>query len=417
MEYNKKYEKFSKNVKRHNKMKEKEKRIPEDEQRRFALTKEKPEDKRQISMEEQQRKYAFANERPEERKERNIEKEQKEFGIERMQDEKYTIENQKEFIEYLNKKFIEGKINSKNIGRVKKELLKYPDKVESSMFLSELYYAITEKEEVGIEQINKLKNKGSSLSEEERKTLDEKVNEFRKRIDLKEYLAKKEEADKLREKELRQEQREYSREVIRAMDNGELTKEDVPEIARKLERYPDRSRAIFLIMKLYEGYYDNSEALRTLIRYNSISDLSDSEKDMLVQMRNSIMENKKKNINPLRLRQHKIRVRKIESIQYKKNKKENQRAKIEDMLKQGETIKSIQMQAMISGDVVSLKSISSIRNQLIATDDEMKNRYEEEISMAKQLVDGGFSVEQIYDLFGSNIGKNKLVAMKSDKER
>ena len=87
------------------------------------------------------------------------------------------------------------------------------------------------------------------------------------------------------------------------------------------------------------------------------------------------------------------------------------------MLKQGETIKSIQMQAMISGDVVSLKSISSIRNHLIATDDEMKNRYEEEISMAKQLVDGGFSVEQIYDLFGSNIGKNKLVAMKSDKER
>lgn len=413
----KKYDKFAKNVKLQGKMQEERKRTTEDEQRKFALSNERPEEQRKISMEEEQRKYAFANEKPEEKIEKTIEEEQKEFASEKMHEEKYTLENQKEYIDYLNKMFIEGKINSKNIGRVKRELLKYPDKVESSMFLSEIYYAITEKEEIGIEQINKLKNKGSSLSEEEHKTLDEKVNEFRKRIDLKEYLAKKEEADKIREKELRQEQREYSREIIRAMDNGELTKEDVPQIARKLEGYPDRSRAIFLIMKLYEGYYDNSEALRTLIRYNSISDLSDSEKDMLVQMRNSIAENKKKNINPLRLRQHKVRVRKIKNLQYKKNKKENQKNRIEDMLKQGETIKSIQMQAMISGDVVSLKSISSIRNHLIATDDEMKNRYEEEMTMAKQLVDGGFSVEQIYDLFGSNIGKNKLVAMKADKER
>ena len=417
MEYNKKYEKFSKNVKRHNKMKEKERRTPEDEQRRFALTKEKPEDKRKLSMEEEQRKYAFANERPEEKIEKTIEDEQKEFASNKMQAEKYTLENQKEYIEHLNKMFIEGKIHSKNIEKVKRELLKYPDKVESSMFLSEIYYAITEKEEVGIEQINKLKNKGSSLSEEENKILDEKVNEFRKRIDLKEYLAKKEEADKLREKELKQEQREYSREVIRAMDNGELTKEDIPEIARKLQGYPDRDRAIFLIMKLYEGYYDTTETLRTLMRYSSISDLSDAEKNLIVQMRTSIIDNKKKNINPLRMRQHKVKVRKIKSIQYKKQKKENQKNFIEDMLKKGETVKSIQMQAIMNGDVVSIKSISSMRNHLIETDDEMRNRYEEEISMAKQLVDGGFTVDQIYDLFGSNIGKNKLVAMKSDKER
>lgn len=386
-----KYEKLSKNEQRYGKTQEKR------------------------GIEEEQKRFAFSNERPEEKIEKSIEEEQREFAKEKMQDEKYTLENQKEYIEYLNRMFIEGKVNSKNIEKVKEELSKYPDKVQSSLFLSEIYYAITEKEEKGIEQIDECIDSKDSLSREEYKILDEKVRDFRKRIDLKEYLAKKEEEQKLREKELKQEQREYSRQIIKNLDNGELKKEDIPEIAKKLEQYPDRSRAIFLIMKLYEGYYGRTEALQALIRYNSISDLSDSEKDMIVKLRNAINNNK--NVNTIAQRQQKVRLRKIKSIQYKKNKKEIQRNFIEDMLKQGETVKSIQMQAMISGDVVSLKSISKIRTHLIATDEKMKNRYDEEMTMARQLVDGGFSVEQIYDLFGSNIGKNKLMEMRIGQER
>lgn len=386
-----KYEKLSKNEQRYGKTQEK------------------------IGIEEEQKRFAFSNERPEEKIEKSIEEEQREFAKEKMQDEKYTLENQKEYIEYLNRMFIEGKVNSKNIEKVKEELSKYPDKIQSSLFLSEIYYAITEKEEKGIEQIDECIDSKDSLSREEYKILDEKVRDFRKRIDLKEYLAKKEEEQKLREKELKQEQREYSRQIIKNLDNGELKKEDIPEIAKKLEKYPDRSKAIFLIMKLYEGYYGRTEALQALIRYNSISDLSDAEKDMIVKLRNAINNNK--NVNTIRQRQQKVRLRKIKSIQYKKNKKENQRNFIEDMLKQGETVKSIQMQAMISGDVVSLKSISKIRTHLIATDEKMKNRYDEEMTMARQLVDEGFSVEQIYDLFGSNIGKNKLMEMRIGQER
>lgn len=386
-----KYEKLSKNEQRYGKTQEKR------------------------GIEEEQKRFAFSNERPEEKIEKSIEEEQREFAKEKMQDEKYTLENQKEYIEYLNRMFIEGKVNSKNIEKVKEELSKYPDKVQSSLFLSEIYYAITEKEEKGIEQIDECIDSKESLSREEYKILDEKVRDFRKRIDLKEYLAKKEEEQKLREKELKQEQREYSRQIIKNLDNGELKKEDIPEIAKKLEKYPDRSKAIFLIMKLYEGYYGRTEALQALIRYNSISDLSDAEKDMIVKLRNAINNNK--NVNTIRQRQQKVRLRKIKSIQYKKNKKENQRNFIEDMLKQGETVKSIQMQAMISGDVVSLKSISKIRTHLIATDEKMKNRYDEEMTMARQLVDEGFSVEQIYDLFGSNIGKNKLMEMRIGQER
>lgn len=410
MGYNK-HDKFVKNLQKYGK--EQEKRNKEREQRKSEFIKES---KKNSRMEEEQRKFAFMNEKPEEKVEKTIEDEQKEFANKKIQAEKYTLENQKEYIKYLNKMFIEGKINSKNIDKVKRELSKYPDKVESTLFLSEIYYAITEKEKVGINQINELRRKDSNLSDEQHEILDEKINVFRERIDLKEYLARKEEADKIREKELRQEQREYSRQIIRNIDSGELKKEDIPQIVRKLEQYPDRSKAIFLIMKLYEGYYDKSDALKVLIRYNSISSLTDSEKDMIVKMRKSIVENK--NINSISQRQRKVRIRKIKSKQYKNNKKQQQRNLIEDMLKQGETIKSIQMKAIMDGgDIISLKSISMIRTHLIATDDAMRNRYEEEVQMAKQLVDGGFSVDQIYDLFGSNIGRNKLVAMKSDKER
>lgn len=371
--------------------------------------------KQKRTLEEEQRKFALINKGIEKKEEKSVEEEQIEFASKKVQEEKYTLENQKEYIEYLNKMFIDGKVNSKNIEKIKEELSKYPDKVQSSLFLSEIYYAITEKEEKGIEQINECINSKEFLSKEEHKTLDEKVRDFRKRIDLKEYLAKKEEEQKIREKELKQEQREYSRQIIKSLDNGELKKEDIPQIAKKLEKYPDRSKAIFLIMKLYEGYYGRTEALQALIRYNSISDLSDSEKDMIVKMRNSINNNR--NVNTIRQRQQKVKLRKIKSIQYKKKYKETQRNFIEDMLKQGKTVKSIQMEAEISGDIVSLKSISKIRTHLIATDDAMKSMYEDEMTMAKQLVDGGFSVEQIYDLFGSNIGKNKLMEMRMGQER
>jgi len=386
-----------------------EEKIEEERKRQEEKRKQKEIEKkvRQIELEEKEELEQI-------KRKKSIEEEQNGFAAELVKEEKYTVENQKQYIENINKMFIEGKVNSKNIEKVKEELFKYPNKTESSLFLSELYYAITEKEEEGIDQINKFKRKETSLSEEEHKSLDEKISDFRKRIDLKEYLSKKEEEQKIRDKELKQEQREYSRQVIQRIDKGELKKEDIPEIVRNLERYPDRSKSIFLIMKLYEGFYDTTEALKFLAKYSTISNLTQSEIDSIIKMKSMLLKNK--NVDTIKQRQQKIKKRNIASKKYKKNKEKDTKNQIETMLKEGKTVKAIQMKVTMNGNIISLNSINHIKAHLIKIDDTMRSKHEEKIEIAKNLVTAGFSVNEIYELLEADIGKSIIAEIRKEQQ-
>jgi len=386
-----------------------EEKIEEERKRQEEKRKQKEIEKkvRQIELEEKEELEQI-------KRKKSIEEEQNGFAAELVKEEKYTVENQKQYIENINKMFIEGKVNSKNIEKVKEELFKYPNKTESSLFLSELYYAITEKEEEGIDKINKFKRKETSLSEEEHKSLDEKISDFRKRIKLKEYLSKKEEEQKIRDKELKQEQREYSRQVIQRIDKGELKKEDIPEIVRNLERYPDRSKSIFLIMKLYEGFYDTTEALKFLAKYSTISNLTQSEIDSIIKMKSMLLKNK--NVDTIKQRQQKIKKRNIASKKYKKNKEKDTKNQIETMLKEGKTVKAIQMKVTMNGNIISLNSINHIKNYLIKIDDTMRSKHEEKIEIAKNLVTAGFSVNEIYELLEADIGKSIIAEIRKEQQ-
>jgi len=249
------------------------------------------------------------------RKKKTTEEEQKAFAKKRMQTEEYTVENQQQFIEKINRMFVEGKINSKNIERVKEELYKYPNKAESSLFISELYYAITEKEEKAIGEIDEYIDNTQTLSIEEYNELNQKINDFRKRLDMKEYLSKKEEEEKQKNKKLKQLQRDYSRQIIEKLDKGKIKKEDIPEIIKNLERYPDRTKAIFLITKLHEGFYGTAETIQLLNKYAKITDLTEEEKNSIGKMKQVVAKNK--NTNTIKQRQERLKNRRKQAKEKK----------------------------------------------------------------------------------------------------
>lgn len=236
-----------------------------------------------------------------EEQEPSIEEQQLEFAKDKMQSERYSLEAKKEYMDKITKMFLDGQVNNKNLNEIKQELYKYPNNTETALFLSELFYAMKGSEERGIQELNKSRH----LVENE-DPLEEKISNFRKRLDAKEYIEKREDEQKIKQEQLKKEQREYSRQIIKRLDNGELTKEEVPEVIRNLEKYPDRSKALYLITKLYQGYYGTKEALGYLAKYSHISDLTLREMADIENVRFSIAKNKDKDI----IKERQLRVRK-----------------------------------------------------------------------------------------------------------
>lgn len=284
---------------------------------------------KQNVLEQEQRKFG---KKDVEEQEPSIEEQQLEFAKDKMQPEKYSIEAKKEYMDKITKMFLDGQVNNKNLTEIKQELYKYPNNTESALFLSELFYAMKGSEEKGIQELNKSRH----LVENE-DTLEEKISNFRKRLDAKEYIEKREDEQKIKQEQLKKEQREYSRQIIKRIDNGELTKEEVPDIIRNLEKYPDRSKSLYLITKLYQGYYGTKEALGYLAKYSHISDLTLREMADIENVRFSIAKNKDKDI--IKERQLRVRKRnKAANMRYRNRVKQYLKEKREEKQEEREEI-------------------------------------------------------------------------------
>lgn len=254
---------------------------------------------KQNMLEQEQQEFGKKDVEPTEQY--SVEEEQLKFGQDKIQLERYSIEAKKEYMDKITKMFLDGQVNNKKLEEIKQELYKYPNNTETALFLSELFYAMKGSEERGIQELNKSRH----LVENE-DTLEEKISNFRKRLDAKEYIEKREDEQKIKKEQLKKEQREYSMQIIKRIDSGELTKEEVPDIIKNLEKYPDRSKALYLITKLYQGYYGTKEALGYLAKYSHISDLTVREMADIENVRFSIAKNKDKNI----IKERQLRVRK-----------------------------------------------------------------------------------------------------------
>ena len=75
------------------------------------------------------------------------------------------------------------------------------------------------------------------------------------------------------------------------MNKGKITKENLPDIVVKLETFKDRTRAIFLITKLYEILYDRERSYSELVKYTHISNLSPKEKERIANMQRLLTSN------------------------------------------------------------------------------------------------------------------------------
>lgn len=308
-------------LRKEGKIRDKVSRVKREEQPEFVQI------AKQNMLEQEQQE--FGKKDVEQEEQYSLEEKQKEFGRKQAEPERYSLEAKQEYMQIITKMFLDGQVNNKKLEEIKQELYKYPNNTETALFLSELFYAMKGSEERGIQELNKSRH----LVENE-DTLEEKISNFRKRLDAKEYIEKREDEQKVKMEQLKKEQREYSRQVIKRIDNGELTKEEVPEIIRNLEKYPDRSKALYLITKLYQGYYGTKEALGYLAKYSHISDLTLREMADIENVRFSIAKNKNKDI--IKERQLRVKQRNKAAVVRYKNRVKQQIKEQKKQEEQGE---------------------------------------------------------------------------------
>lgn len=308
-------------LRKEGKIRDKVSRVKKEEQPEFVQI------AKQNMLEQEQQE--FGKKDVEQEEQYSLEEEQLKFAQEKAQLEKYSLEAKQEYMQNITKMFLDGQVNNRKLAEIKQELYKYPNNTESALYLSELFYAMKGSEERGIEELNKSRH----LVENE-DTLEEKILNFRKRLDAKEYIEKREDEQKVKIDQLKKEQREYSRQIIKRIDNGELTKEEVPEVIRNLERYPDRSKALYLITKLYQGYYGTKEALGYLAKYSHISDLTLREMADIENVRFSIAKNKNKDI--IKERQLRVKQRNKAAVVRYKNRVKQQIKEQKEQEEQGE---------------------------------------------------------------------------------
>lgn len=334
----------------------------------------------------------------------SIDKKQRRFGMEQNEGNKYSKEKQKKYMEKLQKQFYEGKINSKNIEKIKEELYKYPDKVESVIFISELYYLITEKEDKAIDILDDFIDSADTLTPTMYHDLQERISYFRR--GLRKQIEEYQQEEERKNKEIKIEQKKYMIEIANKLNERTIKKEEVESIVKKLEKCQDRLKVIFLIVKMYEIVYGRQEALKSIEKYSKIKNITKAERELIVRLR---ANQTKQTTNKSRKEKIKDRIKKTEK--QNKFKKEIAKKKIIELLDEGKSVKEIY--EMLGGkEFVSLKSIAKIRSSYIQKDEETIKKHSESVELATKFLEDGYSVEEVYELFEYNIGKNVLNELK-----
>ncbi len=212
----------------------------------------------------------------------DVEKSQNDYALEN-KEEGYTLAEQEEYMAYLQKQFLNGKITKRNIEKVKEKLYKYPDKIQSALFISELYYMLTEEKEVAIGELDEILET-IDKSDKAYKTIENRIAEFRKRIDTKKYVELYEKEKQEKQQKEWQEQEKYMDEVQRKFEAGELDKHEVTMITRKLEQFHNKGRAMKLGLTMYKKYYDREGFLFLVYAYSQVDDWNSEEKQFLADI-------------------------------------------------------------------------------------------------------------------------------------
>lgn len=216
-----------------------------------------------------------------------LEKQKEKRQLQQGLKENYTEETRQQFIAQARKDFIYGNLGLSEIDNLITEARKYPNFVKSLIVLLDIKSKITDDKQDKIDELESYIDGEYSITPEEYDDIQNEIIQTRREIRednmIEEYLDKK-------KKEDAKKQREYSRHVIDMLGKGEITKENLPEIVEQLEQFNDRTRAIFLITKLYEILYDKQRAYKELMKYTYIADLNLNEQEGIEKMQKILKE-------------------------------------------------------------------------------------------------------------------------------
>ncbi len=385
----------------------------EEQERKRQKEIEEKEKQKQVEIEQRVKQLEKSeNQVLEEIKQENvtIEEKQEEFAN---QEERYTKENKEVYMQQLQTMFYEGKLNSQNIESVKQELYRYPNQVESAIFISELYYLITENEERGIEELDICLENTESLQQKEKNQLQEKREDFLNRIKIKEQMEENQIKAKEQEKETKNKQRQYMTEITTRLNEGTIQKEEVEGIVANLEKCLDRNKAVFLIIKIQEAVFGKAKALKAIQKYSRINNITEQEREVIVKMVASIKQENRSTKDYTEKLSNRTKIRKKREAY----KKQISTKKIKDFIIDGMSVKEV-FEKMSNENFASLKSIAKIRSSMLQKNELLRAKQQEDIRLAEEFLRENYSIKQVYELFDYNIGKNELIALRKNiKER
>ena len=310
------------------------------------------------------------------------------------QEEKEKKFHKHKFMEEIQKDFLEGTLTLENIGPMIKQAQKYPDYIQSLSFILEIKAMMTGNLQDKIEGLkNYLIVSEQDLSQEQKSML----------IDEIEQTEERRQQEKLIEKETAyqysNEQRQYSKQIITKLKSGEILSENIPEIVTRLESFPDKARAIFLITKLYETVYGKNEAYQSLIKYSKTKSLNPQEKHLVAQMQRKLLTPEKPKIS------HKVEnIRKPKVDTAKKYTEEIPRQEIIDLLEKGKSV--FEIFKILEGKV-SKKRIAKIRGFYMREESQMAKQLEME-GYAKEFLEEGYSIRDVYDVLEGDVPMTTL---------
>ena len=339
-----------------------------------------------------------------------IEEQKLQRQIEEGLKENYTEETRKEFIEKVQNDFIYGKVTKDNIDEIIEEARKYPNFNSSLIDLLDIKSKITGNRQEKIDELEKYVEEEYSITPEEYSNVLDVISETRNQIKDDQKIENYLDYKKQEENEGLREQREYSKNIIEKLNSGKITKENLPEIVAKLESFKDRTRAIFLITKLYEILYDREKAYSELVKYTHISNLSPKEKERIANMQRLLTSNETKKSGTHRIKQ-------IYLGKTQENNKYTKKINKEEIIRHLEDRKTVKQIANILKEKgVSLKSIARVKTFYLRQNEELRKENLRLEVYARNLIQEGYKIHDVYDIMEYDIPLPRLQAIAKELE-
>ena len=307
--------------------------------------------------------------------------------LEQEKQKSYTEESRIEFIDKIQKDFLHGILTKDDISKKIEEARKYPNFDKSLIELLNIKAMMTEDKIEKINALNKYIDTEETLTKESYRRVISEISKTREDIKndkkVEDYLNKKEQLEKEKRQTRAKEERKYYRETIQKLSRGEITRENLQEVIKKLETFNDIGKSIFLITKLYEIIYDRNVAYTNLAKYTSLLNLSKEQRREIADLQKMLTDNDRQFGKTKRIKRI---YQKNERKKQKYNKKV-QKEEIEQYIRQNKTTKQIYNLLKYKG--ITLKYITRLKNNYIKNNPQKQQEYLQLEEDVKALLKGG----------------------------